>query len=214
MPGPDCAPTVAIQASPVSVHLPGGATKTPWMCQRTTPIFSSTRLGRSCWLVRGNTMDSLEITAEPYANGGDAVGRILFLANVGEVLELGHLLCVHAWHWPSDRTRQEMEPHVTFVEPGRNRIVASWHRQVGDVVEEGEVIGILERTENPENSETECEPSSWQDQMIERERRSARRLAIQLGVDLGVVELADPRTAVMRTWECMQDVTFESTRDR
>lgn len=132
-------------------------------------------------------LETHNIIAEPYANGSRAVGRILFLADVGEFLGEGELLCVHAWHWPDDLELQELEPHLTFVEPGRHRVVATWRKRVGDIVHEGEVIGALQPTDSLEVA-TFDDSLTWSQKIKQRARQAAGRLAIQLGVDLSQVE--------------------------
>lgn len=154
---------------------------------------------------------ALDIIAEPYANWAQAVGKLLFLANVGEVLLPGQVLCIHSWHWPDNPELQDLEPHVTHLPSSYAFIkIESWRKQVGDIVQEGELIGHYTHTEQPPELAELDESLSYNEREILVERNEARRAAYQLGVDLNeVVPIRDREVTVQDVhlwWEKTQDV--------
>ena len=127
------------------------------------------------------------IIAEPHANGCEAVGKLLFLAKAGELLLPGHVVCIHDWQWPHDPELQSLEPHVTWVENVGTYVVKVWCKQVGDVIQEGEVIGHPASV-GPAPDYSEDEKLSYQDWQRVKRKRKIDRLVAQLGLDQSQIE--------------------------
>ena len=145
------------------------------------------------------------IIAEPHANGCEAVGKLLFLAEPDQVLLPGNVVCIHDWKWPHDPELQSLEPHVTWVENVGTYVVKSWSKQVGDILQEGEVIGHPASV-GPAPEYPEDEKLSYQDRKRARKQRKVDRLVAQLGLDQSQIEprregMEIDQTDVQLWWE-------------
>lgn len=129
-----------------------------------------------------------ELMATPYFDRNGAIGKILFLPQLGATLGPGELLLVARWQFPCE---SDLDDQVSYIEPGPDDdfvVVQSLCKQVGDLVNEGEVVGTLKLIAPPSNAH-EYQDDMWlPSSELRPASPSVRRLARQLNVDVNNVK--------------------------